>query len=72
MNQLRGAMRSMGVRHATVENITQFLLDTALIPYRDVEGKLNSKDFLSTMASIIRGYTNKTPEKEVEVIKLDW
>lgn len=78
MDELRKAMQGMGVKHATVENITRYLLELAKGCHRMVDpdnpdGELifNSESLLNDLATAIRGYEMKS-DKEVVISKLDW
>lgn len=77
LDELREAMKNMSVRHATVDNITRFLLDSIIEKYQmtdkstGVVSPFDDKAFLSDLATAIRGY-EKVVTKEVVIPKLDW
>ena len=79
MDELRKAMQDMGVRHATVENVTRYLLDVAVQKYSAIDKDDNTNEpvfddvtFLKDLATGIRGYDVKINIKEIITPELDW
>lgn len=78
MDELRKAMHSMGVRHATVENITRYLLQNVVDSHSIVDPEdntgtplLDSDLLLKDLATAIRGY-EKVVVDDVKTPGLDW